>query len=108
MSERETNSSSVLILGFVEEEGRALYLCQRDETGASMLIRMKNGRRRSLSRIASLWMSVVTQRDCQFLVTKSRRASADGKIWDRFLDVPFVRLDSFALPPSSNDRSANV
>lgn len=92
MSERDTNSSRVLILGFVEEDGRALYLSQRDETGASMLMRMKNGRRRSLSRIGSLWTSVVTQRDCQFFVTKSRRASADVKVWVGFLGVPFVRV----------------
>lgn len=45
-----------------------------------MEMRMKKGRRERRSRIGSLWMSVVTQRERQRAVTKSRRASAVGKV----------------------------
>ena len=59
----------------------------RTVTGASMLMRMKNGRRMKTSRTSSLWMSVVTHRSRHRLVTNSRRSPAVGKVcsedwWD--------------------------
>lgn len=57
---------------------------------------MKKGRRRSVFRIDSVWISVVTQRERQFLVTNSRRESAVWNVYDEgsedwrvFLGVPF-------------------
>lgn len=47
--------------------------------GASMLTKRKNGRRRRASRTSSSQMFVVTQRSCQFAVTKSTSWSISEK-----------------------------
>lgn len=52
----------------------------RTLTGASMLTSMKNGRRRSLSSIDSVCMSVVTHRSLHCVVTKSSKSSAVLKV----------------------------
>lgn len=64
---------------------------QRTLTGASTLTRMKNGRRRSLSRIASVCMSVITHLFLHCLVTKSIKSSAWVKLSFSAVDSGEVR-----------------
>lgn len=59
--------------------------CHRTVRGASTLMRTKKGRLLKISRTSWSGMSVVTHRSSQCLVTKSRRASAVGKL-SVFLD----------------------
>ena len=100
-----TKSSSDRVFGKAEEVSseRARYRFQRSLTGASTLIKMKNGRRRSLSNMASLCISVVTHRSRHRFVTKSRSSSVVLKtclLGSSPPDVPFI--EPFGVVDSSS------
>lgn len=76
----------------------ASHRFHRTLTGASMLTRIKKGRRSSLSRIASVYMSVVTHRSRHRFVTKSMRSSVELNVCG--LAIPFA-LVVFGVPHRS-------
>ena len=69
---------------------------QRTLTGASTLTKMKNGRRRSLSKVDSVGIWVVTQRSFHLLVTKSKRSSVELNVCLGFV-LPGVLLSTSSL-----------
>lgn len=84
---------------------RSTRRLHRRLTGASTLTRIKKGRFCSCSKIASSQTSVVTQRCCQFLVTKSKRCSTDRKHGDSLSE----RFDVFVVgsPIDLGDQDCN-
>ena len=77
---RSTKSSSVGGVSRFAAQ-RSVNLFQRTLTGASTLMRRKNGRLKRASTTLSSDMSVVTQRSLHFNVTKSSRASTSWKTY---------------------------
>lgn len=76
---RRTKSSSVGGVRLFTAQ-RFLKRCHRTLTGASTLMKRKNGRRRRASTTLSSHMSVVTHRSLHLRVTNSSKASTSAKV----------------------------